>query len=337
MQFRQVTYDNAAIAPPGPDLGVAAITLAGVTIAATGLAPRALGTAAITTAAATGAGAGAVAVKGQGALTTGAATVLADVNAARHATLAKTLDPAVTAAVAAVQARGAAAITTAAATEAGAAKVEVHGTASKTAAAATIAAAGILLPAPGTVLAQSDTPGDGSYTNPYAQTINVKIEAWGAGGRGTYYYAAVSSGLGGNSGAYGKKNSFALAPGATITWHVGAGVAGETVGSPNTLPTSNTDDTTVIASGLAMTVQSARSPGSTTASGGDVNTVGRSNGGSEYRKGWGSPNGGADITNPGLPGSAPGGGGSGGQVGDEDNEAAPGGVSAPGRVKISAV
>lgn len=111
-----------------------------------------------------------------------------------------------------------------------------------------------LSPAPspgGTFVETLTTAGSGSFTVP-AGVTELTVEAWGGGGSGAAS-STNESGGGGGGGAYARLDNFPVAPGASLSYFVGAGGSLPGTGNPGN-PGAGTwfaNQTTLIAAGGA--------------------------------------------------------------------------------------
>lgn len=108
------------------------------------------------------------------------------------------------------------------------------------------------------------SPGSGTWTCPRG-CYSIDIECYGAGGGGGEPNGSIGGG-GGGGGAYAKKNTFAVVPGNTYSYHVGTGGASQTNGEDSTFNTS----TCIAKGGDGATLDVGGTGGTAAASSGDT-------------------------------------------------------------------
>lgn len=184
----------------------------------------------------------------------------------------------------------------------------------------------------GTVVFDSSTPGNWSWTAGTTQNYEVKVWGPGAGGTGMWvfydekYNMQAYPGGGGGGGGYCLRQ-FSVTQNDTLGGRIGAGGAPVDYGY-----VSAGSEATTLASYQSASLSAGPGNGSSggTASGGTTNTNGRAAGLTNVTDGGGAGNGGGDQTTAGANGTTPGGGGAG------DNWSPTVGSGRNGRVLITA-
>jgi len=141
------------------------------------------------------------------------------------------------------------------------------------------------------------TPGSGNWVDP-AGITSITVECWGAGGGGGSASGLGGAEGGGGGGAYAKKNTYAVTPGTSYPYTVGAGAAA-TAGGATSFNTN-----VCIGAGGGAGGSSAGAGGTTAASTGDVKWAGGSGvAGASFGYGGGGGGGSAGTGSAGNTGS----------------------------------